>query len=433
MRHWFKDRHIKSLLKNSSYLAVAKVIAGVAGLATLAFTGRALGVLMFGMLVLITSYAKAASELSKFQSWQLIVRYGGKAMVPGEAAEFKASTGFAFALDIVSGFGGMIVAILLLPLLGEMFGITDQYLLVAMVYCTLLPTTNAATPVGVLRALDRFDLLAWQGSTYSIARAILTGFAWWVEGSFEAFVTIWYVTELGGDLFMWFLAWREMKRRDLLKGIRPTLKPRELAGAWRFAIHVNLTTGLIAARGPIARLVVGGLLGPASAGIYQVAASLATSAQKPASLVAAAYYPEVVRMDLATRKPWQLMWRVTVLGTSVGVLAILVLLAGGRPLIDVLFGSEFVRAYPVLLVLVFAPLLAMLSFPLTPMLYALDRPDGPFYAHLFGTILYLAIVAPLSWRFGVTGAATAFVIGNVAMAAALAIQVAVEYRRVRVR
>jgi O-antigen/teichoic acid export membrane protein len=138
-------------------------------------------------------------------------------------------------------------------------------------------------------------------------------------------------------------------------------------------------------------------------------------------------------MDLATRKPWTLMWRVTVLATSVGLLAILVLLVGGRPLIDALFGSEFVSAYPVLLVLIIAPLLTMLSFPLTPMLYALDRPDGPFKAHLFGTILYFAIVAPLSWRFGVTGAATAFVIGNVAMAAALAIQLAVEYRRVRAR
>ena len=138
-------------------------------------------------------------------------------------------------------------------------------------------------------------------------------------------------------------------------------------------------------------------------------------------------------MDLATKTPWKLMWRGTVLATSVGVLAILVLVAGGRPFIDALFGSEFLPAYPVLLVLMIAPLLAMLSFPLTPMLYALDRPDGPFKARLFGTILYFAIVAPLSWRFGVTGAAGAFVIGNAAMAAALAIQVAMEYRRVRAR
>ncbi|MBA3730241.1 MAG: lipopolysaccharide biosynthesis protein, partial [Sphingomonas sp.] len=419
MRHWFDDRHFKSLLRNSSYLAVSKAISGVAALATLAFAGRSLGVVMFGILILITSYAKAASGLSKFQSWQLIVRYGGQAMVPGEADEFKASTGFAFALDVVSGFGGMILAILLLPLLGGLFGITDQYLLVAMVYCTLLPTMSAATPVGVLRALDRFDLLSWQGTTYPIARAILAGIAWWVDAPFGAFVAIWYVTDLGGDLYLWFLAWRELRRRKLLQGIRPTLKPDKLPGAWRFAIHVNLTSSLTAAWGPIARLVVGGLIGPAAAGIYRIAASLADSAQKPADLLGKAYYPEVVRMDLKSKQPWKLMVRGTVLATAAGVVGLLVLLVAGRPLIDALFGSEFLPAYPVLLLLMAVPLLAMISFPLVPMLYALDRPAAPLNARLAATVLYFAIVAPLSWRFGVTGAAAAFVIGNAAMVAAL--------------
>jgi len=433
MRHWFDDRHFKSLLKNSSYLVVSKAISGVAALATLAFAGRSLGVVMFGILILITSYAKAASGLSKFQSWQLIVRYGGQVMVPGEADEFKASTGFAFALDVVSGFGGMILAILLLPLLGGLFGITDQYLLAAMVYCTLLPTMSAATPVGVLRALDRFDLLSWQGTTYPIARAILAGIAWWVDAPFDAFVAIWYVTDLGGDLYLWFLAWRELRRRKLLQGIRPTLKPDKLPGAWRFAIHVNLTSSLTAAWGPIARLVVGGLIGPAAAGIYRIAASLADSAQKPADLLGKAYYPEVVRMDLKSKKPWKLMVRGTVLATAAGVVGLLVLLVAGRPLIDALFGSEFLPAYPVLLLLMAVPLLAMISFPLVPMLYALDRPAAPLNARLAATVLYFAIVAPLSWRFGVTGAAAAFVIGNAAMVAALAIQVTLEYRRVRAR
>jgi len=232
---------------------------------------------------------------------------------------------------------------------------------------------------------------------------------------------------------LWFLAWRELRRRKLLQGIRPTLKPDKLPGAWRFAIHVNLTSSLTAAWGPIARLVVGGLIGPAAAGIYRIAASLADSAQKPADLLGKAYYPEVVRMDLKSKKPWKLMVRGTVLATAAGAVGLLVLLVAGRPLIDALFGSEFLPAYPVLLLLMAVPLLAMISFPLVPMLYALDRPAAPLNARLAATVLYFAIVAPLSWRFGVTGAAAAFVIGNAAMVAALAIQVTLEYRRVRAR
>ena len=42
MRHWFRDTHFRSLLKNSSYLALSKVVAAICGVATLAFAGRGL-------------------------------------------------------------------------------------------------------------------------------------------------------------------------------------------------------------------------------------------------------------------------------------------------------------------------------------------------------------------------------------------------------
>ena len=75
------------------------------------------------------------------------------------------------------------------------------------------------------------------------------------------------VTDLAGSLLPWVLALRELKGKELLAGIRPTLRPTALEGAWRFAINVNLTTSVQAVWGPIGRLVVGGLLGPAGAAL----------------------------------------------------------------------------------------------------------------------------------------------------------------------
>ncbi len=433
MKHWFRDAHFRSLLKNSSYLAISKTVAAIAGIATLAFAGRGLGVMMFGMLILITSYAKAASGLSKFQSWQLIVRYGGQALSAGDHEDFKASTGFAFALDAVSGVGGMIVAITLLPFIGQWFGISDQYLWLAMLYCALLPTMGAATPVGVLRSLDRFDLIGWQGSSYPIVRAVLAGTAFATGAPFEVYVFIWFATDLGGDLFLWFLAWRELRRKGLLEGIRPTLKPTSLPGAWRFAIQVNLTSSLMTAWGPIARLVVGGLLGPAAAALFRIASSLADSAQKPADFLAKAFYPEVVRMDLASKHPWRLMVRGAATAGIVALAAVALLLIAGRPLVNLLFGAQFLGAYPILMVLIIAPVIGIFIFPLPSMLYALDRPDAPLKARLFGTVVYFSAIAPLSWRFGVTGAAAAFVLATASMALMLALQLRSEYRRVRAK
>lgn len=431
MRHWLQDHHFRSLLKNSSYLAISKGVAAVAGIATLAFVSRGLGLVSFGILILIASYAQAANGLAKFQSWQIVVRYGGAALAKDDTETFKNSASFSIGLDLLSGLVGMAAAMLLLPFLAHWFGLPDEYLAMALAYCLLIPTMGASSPTGILRALDRFDLISWQGTVTPISRAVLTGTAYLLHWSFPAFVAIWFVTDILGDLYCWLLTWRELRRRGLNQGIRPRLKPIGLPNAWPFAIQINLTGSLYAAWTPIARLVVGGLLGPASAAIYRVAANLADSAQKPADLLSKAYYPEVVRMDLATKHPWKLMLRGSATAGAFGAIAILILIIGGRPLIGTLFGHDFLPVYPVLMIMIGLPLLTIVSFPLAPMLYSLDRPDAPLKARLGGTLAYFAVVAPLCWRFGVMGAAAAIVLGQLVMVAMLVWYLRHEHRRVR--
>jgi len=431
MRHWFKDQHFRSLLKNSGYLGVSKGVAAVCGVATLAFAGRGLGVILFGTLILITSYVKAVSGIAKFQSWQLIVRYGGHGVAHGDPEHFKVATGFAFALDMVSGIAGLIVGAALLPFIGTWVGIDAQYLWLGMLYCTLLPIMSSATPDGVLRVLDRFDLMSWSGTASPILRAVLAGIAFVLGASFPVYVAIWFVTDLIGNLYVWYLGWRELKRHGLLEGIRPTLKPAVLPGAWRFAIDVNLATSVQAVWGPIGRLVVGGLLGPAGAALFRVASTLADSAQKPADLLGKAFYPEIMRMDLTSKKPWKLMMRGTALIGAIAAIAILLMLLGGKPLMALIFGKAFLGAYAPLVILMAIPFIGIFSFPLTPMLYALGRSDGPLKAKLLGSAIFFVTIAPLSWVWNVVGAAIALVLANVVNTAAMMVQLRGEHRRVR--
>jgi len=410
---------------------MSRAVAAVCGIATIALAGRGLGLLLLGTLILITSYTKAVSGLAKFQSWQVIVRYGGHGVAHGDPAHFKIATGFAVTLDLVSGIAGMLVAVALLPFISEWVGIQPQYLWLGMFYCTLLPTMGAATPSGVLRVLDRFDLIGWSDTLTPITRAIFIAIAYLAGSPFAAYVAIWYVTDLAGDLFTWFLAWREMRRTGHLEGIRPTLKPTELPGAWRFAIDVNIAASVQAIWGPTGRLVVGGLLGPAGAALFRVASTLADAAQKPADLLGRAFYPEIVRMDLSTKKPWRLMLRVMVLASGAAILAIGLLLLGGKPLMGLVFGKAFLGAYTPLVILMLVPFLGIFSFPLGPMLYALGRSDAPIKAKLIGSVVFFGVIAPLSWRFGVAGAAVALVMGNAANVAAMMLQLRGEHRRIR--
>ena len=431
MKHWFKDQHFRSLLKNTSYLGFSKIVAALAGVATLAFAGRGLGVILFGTLILITSYVKAVSGIAKFQSWQLIVRYGGHGVAHGDPEHFKVATGFAFALDVISGFGGMLIGAALLPFIGAWVGIKPEYLWLGMLYCTVVPVMSSATPDGVLRVLDRFDLISWSATLLPISRAILAGIAFSSGASFPVYVVIWFATDLAGNVYPWYLGWRELARNGMLVGIRPTLKPTMLPGAWRFAINVNLASSVQAVWGPIGRLVVGGLLGPAGAALFRVASTLADSAQRPADLLGKAFYPEIVRMDLSSKKPWKLMLRGTVLVSGIALVAILLLLVGGKPLMAAIFGKEFLGAYEPLLILIAIPFIGIFSFPLSPMLYALGRSDGPLKAKLLGSAIFFATIAPLSWALDVVGAAIALVLANAVNAGAMMVQLRGEHRRVR--
>jgi len=433
MKHWFKDQHLRSLLRNSSYLGISRIVAAVCGIGTIALAGRGLGLLLLGTLILITSYTKAVSGLAKFQSWQVIVRYGGHGVAHGDPEHFKIATGFAFSLDLLSGIAGMLVGAILLPFISQWVGIDRQYLWLGMLYCTLLPTMGAATPSGVLRVLDRFDLIGWSDTLTPISRAILATLAYLIDAPFAVYVAIWYVTDLAGDIFTWFLAWRELRRSGHLEGIRPTLRPTVLPGAWRFAIDVNLAASVQAIWGPMGRLVVGGLLGPAGAALFRVASTLADSAQKPADLLGRAFYPEVMRMDLSTKTPWKLMLRIMVIASGTALLAIGLLILGGKPLLSLVFGKAFLGAYAPLVLLMIIPFLGIFSFPLPPMLYALGRSDAPLKAKLIGSVAFFGTIAPLCWAFGVMGAALALVLGNIANVAAMMIQLKREHRRVRAK
>ena len=429
MKHWFKDQHLRSLLKNSGYLAVSRVVAATCSIFTLALAGRGLGIALFGTLILITSFTKAANGIVKFQSWQMIVRYGGQGLAAGDVKPFKSSTGFAAALDILSGIGGMIVAVAALPFIAPWVGIDQQYVWLAMLYCTLLPVMGAASPSGVLRTLDRFDLISWSSTLTPIARALGIAAAFFAGAPLPVYVGIWFATELLGDLFQWFLAWRELRRHDLHVGLRPTLKPTDLPGAWRFAIQINLASGIQTIWGPIARLAVGGLLGPAGAALFAIASTLADGAQKPADLLGKAFYPEIVRMDLKSKKPWKLMLRSAALATAVAALGVLIIVVGGKPLIGLLFGNDFLGAYEPLLVLALVPVLGVLSFPLAPMLYALGRAGGPLRARLIASAIFFAALAPFSLAYGVVGAAIAFVIASATNVSIMIIQLVGHYRR----
>jgi O-antigen/teichoic acid export membrane protein len=431
MKHWLRDSSFRGLLRNSSYLGVSRGAAGLLGLGALGFTTHALGAEAFGLLILVHSYALAAAGLVKFQSWQVVIRYGAPALTRDDHGQLQHGLSFAIGLDLASGIAGMLLAMAALPFIGHWFHIGRELLPLALLYCTILPTMAAGTPTGILRLLDRFDLLAAGMVANPGVRLLFAGLGWQLGWPFEAFLLIWFAADLVGDLVLWGLALGELRRRGLLHGLRPGLRrhARQLAGAWRFALTTNLTTALSAAWGPVANILVGALLGTGAAGQYRIAASLVEAANKPADMLAKALYPEVMRMDITTPRPWRLMVRGAALSAAIGLAVVALVLIGGESLITALFGADFQPAFALLSLMLAGLMVTMVGFPLGPMLYAVDRPGVPLRARIVAVLFYLAAIVPLTRILELNGAGLAYVLALLLLVGQMVPPLLGEYRR----
>jgi hypothetical protein len=223
---------------------------------------------------------------------------------------------------------------------------------------------------------------------------------------------IWAATDLLGDIYLWSAAIRELRRRGLLKGIRPSLRSHGLDGGWRFAFTINLTASVNSAWGPVARLLVGGFSALPATGLYRVATIMIDAVQSPIDLMAKAVHPELMRHDPATSRPWRLMLRTMALGTLVALFAGLVIGIFGREAAGASVRPEFRPAAPLLMVLLILPVIATLAFPLPAMFYSLGRPSGPLVANVVGALVFIGSLPILAPPYGLVGAGAALVLGR---------------------
>ena len=413
MKQWFSDGVFRAILRNASYLGSGKLGGALLGLIALGCAGRALPAALFGLLAIIHAYADGVSALVKFQTWQFIVRFGAPALVREDIDRFRDITGFSFGLDLASGVVGFAAGVVLLPFVARWVGIDTGYLYLALFYCTLIPTMTAATPTGILRTLDRFDHIAVQQLATPLLRAA-GSIASYVAGfGFVGFVVTWYVSELIGDLLLWFFAVRELHRRNIRHALRPGLltPARRIKGAWDFVWTTNFAHSIWSAWGPASNVIVGAMLGPVAAGLFKIASTFFDSAAKPADLMAKSFYPEIMRLDPASQQPWRLAIRSGFLAGGIGLLVVLLVVVGGKPLITLVFGQRYLEAFSLLQIMAVSLLVSMVSFPLESLLYMADRQRAALVAEGLAALGYGVILVVLIHWFGLAGAGFAYVAG----------------------
>jgi len=372
------DVLFRRILRNMGLLLSGKLVTALLNLAAFGIAMRSLGATQMGVLVLVHGFAQAAASLAKFQSWQAVLRFGAGNQGPSRRREFQALLRFTAGLDLASAAVGSLVAAVAAWFLGPTLGWPPEVVPQAMFYATSTAFMVLATPVGLLRLFDRFDLLAQRdalGAGFRLAGALLAA----VSGAgLPAFLGAWYAATVLGAAALIAATWRETARRGLLRTdpAEQRLRATEAhPGIWGFVWTTNLMTTLSLGSNSLATLCVGWILGPAETALFSLARQLGEAALKPSRFLTPALYLELTQLAVVQDRGAlrQLLRRSLSLSSALALALLAILAVLGEWLLRMIGGPEASTAYPVMLLLAVSASIGFAGFALEPLLVSIGR------------------------------------------------------------
>jgi O-antigen/teichoic acid export membrane protein len=411
---------LKRVMTNAGMLLGGRTVNAVLSLAYMAIAARALGVRELGVLVLIQAFAQFLGDVVKFQSWQTIIHFGSKPLGEADLPAFQRVLRFTVVLDAASTVLGIAVGMAGSFVFAGHLGWTAAEAPSAAIFMLTIAFMVSATPVGLLRIFDRFDVMARQAALIALLRLVGSVAALFLMPTLIGFMLAFAFGTVGSWLYLAGSALAELRRRKLLTGFTWRGKLSEgMPGVWAFAWNTNLTTTLEVAFTHAATLVVGALVGPTQAAFWRVGRQVADAIAKPAKLMVPALYPELARLRAEARHSamWRLATQVGLLGGALGAVLLAVSAFAGPPLLAAVMGAGFAPAATVMTWQVGAAVIGILALPLEPMLISLGKPGLAVRVRLVVGALFLAILPLLVTQFGLIGAGA----GLAAAACALAL------------
>lgn len=408
---------IRRVVKNSAYLFSATGAAAALSMLQGILAARLLGVYAFGVLGLVTQFTTVINVLASFRMNELVVKYVGHYSEQNDPQ--RAAAVFKGASLVESGTSLLAYALLwLLAPLGAEFFIKDPAAAdwIRIYGLILIANLMAESATGYLGIFDRFGRIALINVLQSALTLLLIG---GIFGYFEFLdapgspvfpvILAYMIGKIFGAVGLSIAALVEASQRwgknwwqAPLSLLRSDL--RELLS---FGINTNFSSTINLVNKNAEVLWVSFFRSPLEAGYYKLALALANIVQMPVAPLPQATYPELSRE--VSRSSWEnvryvlrqgsLMAGVYSLATTIGLVIL------GPLLIRLIYGAEFLPAFPALVILLLGFLVANTFYWNRTLLLALGLPYYPTRINFIAAVLKIGLAFVLLPRFGYIGSA----------------------------
>lgn len=398
------------VIENTAWLLAGKGFGGLLSLVYLAIVTRTLGIDGFGRFTLIFGTAVAISTFVRFETWQVILRFGAEHLHQKRVDEFGRLVAVAILFDFGGAFLGCGIAWLVTRELSPVFGWDESVSKIALFYCfaSLLAINSAA--MGVLRAFNRFDLGAYADSVVPIVRFAGSVVLLFVGPSLEGFLIVWGASEVLSSATYWYLAKKTggdvMRARYFLEIVQGFRSQPGLSG-FLFITNIGVTLTGVVKQFPV--LIIGMVGTAASAGLFRLASQISQAMSKISFLLSRSIFAELaqVRASQTSADLRKLFRKTTKLTFYAGLVLMALVILLGKPILLLIAGRDFLPAYPLLVIIGSAAAVEFIGVAFEPALLSGSAARQVLAVRFLFTAILILLYFLLLPHLGATGVALA--------------------------
>ncbi len=402
------DELVPRILRNVGVVFSGTAVVSLLGIVTLAVTARALGPAGVGILALVEAYVRTIDLLSRFQPTQAIIKYAAEASEQGNRDRFERLVKLSILIDLAGGALAGTIAIALGWWASRLLELgSDGFNYILLVSLALFISFRP-TGIAVLRHLNRFDLLAKADVGVAVMRLSIATAALLLDLGIWAFIVILLLQSLADGIVAFALSMRELSRHGYNGVWRASAfaAAGENPGLLRFLWNSNINQILRQAIQRFDVLALGALVGPSTVGLYEVSKRSGKAVLRLARTLTQLLYPELAKLWIrGERARFRKMIRRISMMTFVASVVLFIPMALAVPtLVTAIFGTDFLDAVPLILMLGVSIIVNITGLPFNPALFSMGRHRELLWITILGTILFAIAFYPAVMLFSAMGA-----------------------------
>jgi len=233
----------KPTLKRAGGWVAATQLTAILALLNMVLIIRAVGITGYGNIVLVQTYIFLCISLTNAASWHAVIKFTHFTAQPQLSTQV---IGWCRMLDTRTSAVGIVLV--LLGLWGiQQFDIwSSELLCAAAFYALLLPLQHLAnTPVGILRALNRFDILSWHRTITAIFLTLAISYLVLVSADWQTLLLCYGIVRAIEFLSLICLGYYHLAQQNLPKSLPLTLPDAAQKKQWWMYIRTSASQNML--------------------------------------------------------------------------------------------------------------------------------------------------------------------------------------------